>query len=603
MARTFEFGPFRLEVATRRLLKAGEPVPLTPKAFDVLLALVERRDRVVDKDELLRLVWPGVVVEESNLSQTIFVLRKALGEDADGRQFVDTVPRRGYRFAGDVRDDADSAARRRWRAPAAVLVALAVLAMLAVGALILLQSRDRGEPIRSIAVLPLANLSGEPSEAYFVDGLTDALTTELAQVSALRVVSRSSTLAYRGTPKPSAVVGRELGIDAFIEGSILRSGDRVRVTVQLIHAPSDRHLWARSFERRIEDVLDLQREIVRTIADEVSAALTPAERMRFERSSPVDARALDEFLLGRHEHSKRSRQGYIRAIEHYEKATALDPKLAEAYAGIADAYMGLAGYLHAAPHEVIPRAKAVATRALELYPDLGDAHASLGNIIWRYEYDWPHAEAEFRRAIELNPNSAQSHHLYALGLTWAGRTEDAVRMIERARLLDPLSLGIQTSAAWIHYFARDYARAIADFDRILSIDPVNVMAFRRRGWAYQMQGRHAEAIASFERARTLSNGDIIETAALGRGYAMAGRRDDALQIVAELRRRDPAGDRIAYSLAEIHTALGDVDEALKWLERAHEVRSIWYVFVKTDPAFDRLRGDPRFADLVNRVKW
>jgi TolB-like protein/DNA-binding winged helix-turn-helix (wHTH) protein/Flp pilus assembly protein TadD len=611
--QVYAFGAFRLDAALRRLERDGHGIPLSPKAFDILVALVERRHRVVEKAELMQLVWPASFVEEANLSQTIFVLRKTLGEQPDGRPFIETVPRRGYRFAADV-GVSEQAVRPsppvaseppsptfRWGR--LILTAAALAAIIAVGLVAWRGATTAAPSIRSIAVLPLTNLSGQSSEDYFADGLTEALIADLAQVGSLRVVSRTSTLAYRKTAKPSAAVGRELGVDGFIEGSVVRAGERVRVTVQLIHAASDRNLWARNYERRLADVLDLQREIARTVADEISAALTPIERRRLERTAPADPRAHDAYLRGRFEFNKRTREGFLAAIRHFEEAIAVDAKLAAAYSGLADCYTLLAGFLHIAPRQAIPRAEAAAVKALQIDPDLPDAHVSLGYIRLRYDYDWPRAEAEFRRAIALNPNSELAHHWYALSLAWVGRFEDARAEIGRAGLVDPLSRAVLTSAGLVHYIARDYERAVAEFDRVLSMDPVNVVAFRRRGWAYQMLGRHESAIASFERAHQLSGGDIIETAALGRGYAMGGRRADALRFVDDLRTRDPGGDLTAYSLAEIHAALGDGPAALSWLERAYETRSIWFVWIRNEPVFDRLRSDPRFTTLVQRVQW
>src|SRR5688500_18186496 len=591
----YEFGPYRLEASTRRLARGDELVPLTPKAFDILLALVERRDRVVDKTELMKIVWPDSFVEEANLSQTIFVLRKTLGDAADGGQYIETVPRRGYRFVADVR--AIAAAKQTVVPPASPAPAsnrrTAWWTIAAAAAVLLIVAwrwpATTDAPIRSIAVLPLANLSGQASEQYFADGLSDALLSDLAPIESLRVVARTSTLRYRDTAQSSADVGRELGVDGLVTGSVVRSGQRVRINIQLLHAASDRHVLARDYERQLPDVLALQREIARTVADEVRAVLTPEERTRLSRTRVVEPRALDEYLKGSFEFNKRTRDGFLAAVAHFEKATAIDPGFATAYSGLADAYTLLVGFLHAAPRVALPKAEAAAMKALELNPDLGDAYVSLGYIRFRYDYDWPRGEKAFKRAVALNPSSELAHHWYALSLGWSDRAADARVEIERALLLDPLSTATLTSSALIHYSAREYDQAIAVFERVLSIEPDNIVAFRRRGWAYQMLGRHAEAVASFERASALSGRDFIELASLGRGYAMAGRRSDARQIIDEMRKRDPSGDLTAYSIAEVFAALGDADNALRWLDRAHAARSIWFIFLKTEPLFDALR--------------
>jgi TolB-like protein/DNA-binding winged helix-turn-helix (wHTH) protein/tetratricopeptide (TPR) repeat protein len=604
----YEFGPYRLEVATRRLLRGGEVVPLTPKAFDTLVALIERRDRVVDKAELMKLVWPDSFVEEANLSQTIFVLRKTLGEDAGGRQFIDTIPRRGYRFAAEVRvpatPDKPAPAQPTWRPSRAYWIAAAATIVLLGAIGLAIRVSDPATPtIRALAVLPLQNLSGDAGEQYFVDGLTEALISDLAQVQALRVISRSSTSRYRDGTQSAAQIANELGVDGIITGSVVRSGGRVRVSVQLVDPGTERNLWARSYERQLSDVLDLQREITRAVTDEVSAVVTTDERSRLDRTTAIDPRAHDAYLRGRFEFNKRTRDGFIAALTQFEKALAIELRYAAAYAGIADCHTGLTGFLHVPPREAMPRALAAATKALEIDPDLAEAHASLGYNWFRFDLDWPRAEASFKRAIALNPNLESARQWYGISLAWAGRLAEARTEMDRAVLLDPLSLVTLTFSGWLHYLARDYDTAVAVFDRALAIDPNYVVAHRRRGWAEQMRGRHLEALASFERARALSRGDFIETAALGRGYAMAGRRQDMLAIVSELQERDPSGDHTAYSIGEIYAAAGDAENALDWLERAYERRSIWFVFLKSEPVFDRIRSEPRFQRLVNRIKW
>lgn len=609
-ASIYEFGPYHLEVSTRRLLRGEVLVPLTPKAFDTLVALIERHDRVVDKSELMQVVWPDSFVEEANLSQTVFVLRKALGEDSDGRQFIDTIPRRGYRFAAEVRTPGSAAAALAEQLPAG-RPSRAALAWIAVAFVLIAAvvgwTRWRTSPgdptIQSIAVLPLSNVSGQAADDYFAGGLTEVLTSDLAQVNALRVVASNSTARYRNTTKASAEVGRELGVDGLLQGAVLRDGERVRISMRLIHAASDRHVWARTYERRLADVLDLQREIARTVADEVRAVITPAERTRLARATTVNPQAHDAYLRGRFEFNKRTRDGFIAALTHFQTAAAIAPQFAEAYAGIADCHTGLTGFIHVRPDEAMPAGKAAAEKALAINPDLADAHASLGYIQFRYDYDWPRAEASLKRAIALNPSLLSARQWYAISLAWAGRLPEARLEMDRALLLDPLSLPTLTFSAWLHYFDRDYDQAVAVFDRALAIDPNYVVAFRRRGWALQMQQRHDEAIASFERARALSSGDLIETAALGRGYAMAGRRAEMLETIKELQNRDVTGEMTAYSIGEIYAAAGDAPMALAFLEKAADARSIWLVFLKAEPVFDRIRSEPRFQQLVDRIRW
>ncbi|HEY3203865.1 MAG TPA: protein kinase, partial [Thermoanaerobaculia bacterium] len=481
----------------------------------------------------------------------------------------------------------------------AALVALIAFVLLSVH-----EVRRRSIPnatgaIQSLAVLPLENLSRDPEQEYFADGMTEELIATVSQISALRVISRTSVMQYKAARKPLPEIARALNVDAVVEGSVLLSGNRVRVTAQLIQARGDRHLWAKSYERDLREVLSLQGEVARAIAQEIQAKLTPQEQASLSATRPVDSEAHEAYLKGRYSLNKSTEESIRKAIEYFNQAIAKDPGSGRAYAGLADSYSALRS-VYAAPREVMPKAKAAAIKAVELDEKLPEAHVSLANVKFFYDFDWPGAEKEFQRALELNPNSADAHEAYATYLAAMERHAEAATHIERAERLDPLSLLVLTDAAWVFYCAREYDQAIEASRKAVDLDQRFWPAYTYLGLAYEKKGRFAEAIAALEKARELDdNPTILEM--LGGAYAASGRRDDARKVLGELTERSKKGYVCPYEVATVYVGLGEKDSALRWLEKAEEDRADCVPWMRPDPKLDPLRSDPRFRELLRRV--
>jgi TolB-like protein/class 3 adenylate cyclase/Tfp pilus assembly protein PilF len=449
-------------------------------------------------------------------------------------------------------------------------------------------------PIRSIAVLPLDNLSGDPEQEYFADGMTETLIADLARVRGLRVISRTSSMAYRNSDKTLPQIARELNVDAVVEGSVLRAGDRVRITAQLIQASSDEHLWSDSYDRDLRDILAVHSEVAQAIAGEIELQLSrPAERGQAAR--PVDPGAFEAYLKGRHHWNKRTGADLRKSIEYFETAIALDPDWALAHSGLAEAYVLLANYDPSArPRDSMPRARAAAERAIELDDELAPAHTALAAVRQWYDWDWEGAEAEFQRALELDPSYATAHAWYAyLPVT---KKRDTVEHIQRARELDPLSMIIGSQMGLFLLLARDYDRSIETLLETLELDPNFALAQVVLAQAYAAKGMHEEAVEVAERlARTDSEPQHMVT--LAEAYAAAGRREDALRILEEIHGSAIDPVYVAY----VYAALGDADAAFEWLEKAYERRQLLVTLIHAFPSLDPLRSDPRFADLLRRI--
>ena len=479
---------------------------------------------------------------------------------------------------------------------------MAMAAILGVAAwLVHERSASENKAIHSIAVLPLANLSGDPQQEYFADGMTEALITELSQIRSLKVISRTSVMRLKGTDKSLPQIARELDVDGIIEGSVLRSGNRVRITAQLIYGPSDTHLWAKRYETDLNEVLTLQGEIAQAITNEVSAKVTPQEQTQLAHARTVNPEAHDLYLKGRYHWNKRTEESLNRSIEYLNQAIAKDPEYAQAYAGLADSFFGLGDLAFSPPNEVFPRARAAAMRALELNPALGEPHATLGSIKYRYEKDWVGAEQEFKRAISLSPNYATAHQWYALYLAVLGRNAEAVIEVRKAQQADPLSLMVQNVAGWVLYYARQYDRAEEQLLKVVDLDPNFPPAHWTLGHVYLQNGKLQAAIDEAQKAVTLSGGAPRYIAGLACAYARAGNKLEAqkrVEALKELRKRrfvDP------MTIAIVYVALGDNDQAIAWLDRAIEENSAQYLWLKAAPLFDAIRSDPRFNDLLRRV--
>jgi serine/threonine-protein kinase len=492
--------------------------------------------------------------------------------------------------------------------PAYRRIALAFVLVAALGALIAfdvggIRKQLRGgaapQSIRSLVVLPLENLSRDPEQEYFADGMTDALISNLARIRALRVISRTSAMRFKGARKSAPEIGRELDVDGIIEGSVLRSGERVRISAQLVHASTDTHLWAREYERDVRDVLALQSEVARAVADEVRAQVTAQERAGLSRVSAVDPEAHEAYLKGRFQWNKRTREGAQKALDYFQRAIEKSPGWAPAYAGLADTYMVLYSYQFMEPDEGKRLAKAAALKALELDDSLGEAHASLG-VLYLDELDWDAAEREFRRALELNPGYATAHQFYGEYLSDRGRFEEAIRELKAAERLDPLSLIVRSHGGRTLYHARQYDRAIEQLRGVLAENADFSVANVYLGMAYLQKHMFGEAITTLEKYATLSK-TSESLGFLGHAYGVAGRRAAALQILERLNALPKTADFSPFAIALVYTGLGEQDRALDWLDRAVRERSIGVGGIGSDPIFDPLRSNSRFAELLRRI--
>jgi TolB-like protein/DNA-binding winged helix-turn-helix (wHTH) protein/Tfp pilus assembly protein PilF len=602
----YEFGPYRLELPTRRLLRGGEAVPLTPKAFDLLHALIERRDRVVDKRELMGLVWPDSFVEEANLSQTIFVLRRTLGEGPDGRPFIDTVPRRGYRFAAAVHPETTEPVaapgappmrrpRARW-----ITAAVAITVLVAwFGAARMRQWSGSPSRIESLVVLPFANLSGDAERNHLADSMTDALITNLGQISGLRVISRTSAMTYKGTSKRIPQISRELNVDAVVEGTVDGSAGGVRLNLKLVRASTDRTVWAESYERDLHNALELPGEIARTIATRIGVALTPRESARLADTTRVNPKVYEAYLKGRHFWNQRSEPDMRQAIVHFDEALRLDPGYAPAYAGLADSYALYGSYGWTLDGgRPWTRALAAAEKALQLDELLADAHTSRARIALNYELDWASAGKGYRRALELNPGYANAHHWYGYYLMLAGRLKEAETEMRRALELDPLSPIINANIGMCFYTARHHDAALAHWRKALEMHRNYRLLHEYMALAFVGKEMYAEAVAEMEKAFALSEAGPSDRAILAHIYGRMGRTHEARVLLSQVLSR---GDAPAYYVAIAHVGLGDAENAFRWLERAFQQRTGPFNELNADPLFDRLRADARFAVLVRRM--
>ena len=641
----FQFGEFTVDGDQKVLLCNGLPRQLAPKLFDTLLILVQNAGRIVGKDELMNQLWPDTFVEEGNLTFNIRQLRKSLGDDARQPRFIETVPRRGYRFIAPVKEllsedriitahnesaSVEVVGHRspviagiggerettvtptRWSAERlrnTLLVAAAVaLVFGSVGGWLIWSRSKRAQPTNNrlmLAVLPFQNLTGDASQDYFSDGLTEEMITQLGNVDPgrLGVIARTSVMHYQNSHVPLDQIGRELGVQYVLEGSVRRESDKVRITAQLIQIKDQTHLWSREYDRDISHLLLLQDEIAQEVAGEIRATLgetqKKTETVRQTSPPPPIYEAYDLYLKGEYFFNKRTGAGFKQAVDYFQQATAKDPNYARAYAGLADCYALMGGYSGAPQTEFMPKARAAALHALQLDESLPEAHTALALIVQNYDWDWQTAEKEFQRAIELNPNYATAHHWYAEHLTWLGRFDEALRESERARQLDPLSLIIAADNGAILYYSRQYDRAIAQFLAVREMDPNFPRAYMIDA-VYEQKGRFAEALPNLEKLQTF--GDQPWTLAeLSYLYARSGQQTQAqrtLEKLLELSRHhqvEPATILVAY------LGLDDKNQAFAYLEKAYLQHSNILVTLKVEPRMDALRDDARFHDLLQRV--
>lgn len=588
----YEFGPYRLDCDERVLLRDGQPVSLPPKDLETLLVLVEKAGHIVEKEEILEKVWPGVFIEEGNLSRRIFNLRQVLGDTEDGRNYIETVPRRGYRFVAAVQEDGNSVAPPA--IPSAALPseqpqtavpsgrkkvqwmwALAVLAIVVTGyfASRRFWPRPQASPQKvMLAVLPFANLSGDPNEDYFADGLTEEMTAQLGefQPSRLGVIARTSTVRYKGTKETVAQIGKELGVGYLLEGSVRRGGDRVRVTAQLIQVGEQTHLWAESYERPLTDVLNIQQELAEKITHSLSIQLLPG-RTTASASSHINLESHDKYLLGLHELGQGTRESENRAIQYFQKAIAIDPSDARLYAALAEAYNASLTY-YSSPNEVMPRAKEAALRALELDPNLVPARVTLGNVRLLYDWDWPAAEKEYRRALDINPNSPEAQLGYATYLATLGRFDEALSRVQQAYLFDPLALESRNEALWIYYFSGHMPETVQQCQKTTEIEPEAGLPYAVLAMAYAQMGQRLATVRAAENAMRFPDSPSVISAAAS-GLARVGESGQAKQFLGKA--LDMSKERYVcrFLVAAAYTELGEKEKALDSLKQAFLQRS------------------------------
>jgi DNA-binding winged helix-turn-helix (wHTH) protein/TolB-like protein/Flp pilus assembly protein TadD len=645
--RLFEFENFRLDERERQLLRNGEPIPLTPKAFDTLVLLLENGGHAVAKDALMQRVWPDAFVEEATLAQNIRTLRKALGQTASGGQYIETIPKHGYRFATTVRqslpDEPDLIIERSSRSsgvidgdetsgdlgPAAGNRASTHLGMPAAAAWMKMDSRKRitwllaavcllalgagavfrlGQPRvkqprpaapRTIAVLPFNPISVEGHDEYLELGMADSLITKLSNIQQIVVRPTSAVRAYSNSDRDPVAAGRDLKVESVLEGSVEKIGDRVRVSVRLIDVRDGKPLWGYECKDRCSDVFELQDSISERIAGALALALTGDEKRLLAKRYTDNAEAYGLYLRGRYFWNKRTREGLEKAIEYFHQAIDVDAGYALAYAGLADCYNVLGSLDWIAPKEGFARVQEAATKALELDDTLAEAHNSLAWV--RFDlWDWAAAESEFKRALDLNPNYAAAHQWYAEYLTAMGRFDEAIAEIRRAQQLEPESLIINTIAAQTYYYARQYDQAIEQCRRTLELDPNFEFAYVYLGYAYIQKRMYGEAIAAFKRARQW-DGTPRMFAMTGVTYAISGDRANATKALGQLLATSKQSYIGRYGIAEINASLGNRDEALEWLEKEY-LEHANLTFLKVEPCLDGLREDPRFTDLLRRMR-
>jgi TolB-like protein/DNA-binding winged helix-turn-helix (wHTH) protein/Flp pilus assembly protein TadD len=661
------FGDFTVDSEQKVLLRNGVPLPLAPKVFDTLLILVEDGGggRIVAKDVLMNRLWPDTFVEEANLTFNIQQLRKALHDDARHPRFIETVARRGYRFIAPLEEPVDGNVASNPIGPARVraadsqliigdeefksdvslaksteiksqeaekldralkprtgadtlrtsrrrtlLATTAVVAILAaVGWLLLRQrsaARPQPEPGRlMLAVLPFQNLTGDASQDYFSDGLTEEMITQLGNLDPdrLGVIARTSVMHYKNNQESLDQIGRALGVQYVLEGSVRRESDRVRITTQLIQMKDQTHVWSREYDRELVHVLSLQAEIAREVTDELHRTLggsTSTEPSSQTSPAPRSYEAYDLYLKGQYFFNQRSVAGFKQAIDYFQQATTKDPNYALAYAGLADCYALLGGYSERSQPDLMPKARAAARRAVDLDGNLPEAHTALALIVQNYDWDWQTSESEFRRAIELNPNYATAHHWYAEHLTWEGRFDEALSESERARQLDPLSLIIAADNGATLYYSRHYDQAIAKFRAVREMDPM----FPRTGiirYAYVQKGLFTDALEEIEKWQR-ANGDQPWTwSGLAYVDGKSGQRAQAEHALQKLLQWDQRERVDPGAIVWAYLGTGNKDQAFAYLEKAYQQHSNTIVTLKVEPGFDPLRSDPRYEDLLRRV--
>lgn len=629
----YAFGPFLLKPAEHELLRNGQPIPLTPKTFEVLLVLVENRGRLLEKEELIRAVWHDVFVEEGNLCVTVSLLRKAFD---DQHPYIQTVSKHGYRFVGEVTvlsserprvspenpeatppawatvpDRAGihkfSAHNFRMRSLATVLVAtviggipLAIAIWQRVGANV--HAKENSE-IRSLAVLPFQTLGVKAEDGYLGLGMADALITKLGSTAKIATRPTRAIQKYQNTSVDPLTAGREQRVDAVLDGRIQRAGDRVRVTAQLVRVADGIQLWADTFDEEFTNLFAVEDEVSQRVASSIRLELNGKQKQLLIKRPTQNSEAYQSYLIGRYFWNERTGTGLEKSLGYFRRATDLDPTYAKAYAGIADSYAMLGLYTVRPAKEAFPKAKEAAREALEMDGSLAEAHATLGFAHFYYDWNGADAEKEFLAALQQDPNYAMAHSWHGFNLSVMGRFPEAIREERLAQAADPLSAIIGTNAGWVFFLARQNEQAIEALQKVIEIDPNFPRAHFRLGNVYEEEGDYSRAIAEYEKAVHLSEGDAYYQASLGHAFAMSGRIAEANKILKRLEELSARKYVPPYAIALIYVGMGDKKRGLDWLEKACEDRSTSMAYLRVDPGMNSLRTEQRFAALVQQTNF
>jgi len=571
----YEFGPFRIDMERYLLLRDGEPISLSPKVFETLLFLVQNRGRIGKKDEIISNVWPDTFVEESNLAQNVFLLRKALGEEKNEHRYIVTIPGVGYRFVAAVREF-DTPNVQTESEPSSI--------------------------ISSIAVLPFKDLLGDDDEKFLGPGLADALIMRLSSIRELRVRPTAAVLRYTNLKEDPLQIGRDLNVDALLDGVYQREPDKIRVSVQLVSVKDGVTLWAAKFDEKLTDIFAIQDSIADQVVRSLAIQLSGDEQRQIKKNYTHNPEAFQLFIKGRYFWNQRTIDGLRKALDYAQQAIAVDPAYAPAYVGLADSY-NLLGAQHNVlpPKESFPKARAAARRALEIDPLLAEAYASLGFINCGFEWDWPGAEQCYLKAIELKPNYPTAHHWYGEWLTTTGRFEQAYVELQTAQELDPLSLAINVDLAASFYYSRQFDNSERQLLNLLELNSKFVRALVVLGKVYVQKREFDKGIEVLQKAVEYSGDDPATKSTLAHALACAGKSQEARTLLDDLLKASAHRYISACRVAEIHTGMGDTEAAYAWLDQALENRDIELIWLKVNPAFDRLRAETRFIELMRAV--
>jgi len=650
-AISLRFGAYEFDLRSGELRKHGIRIKLQEQPSQILAILLEHRGEMVTREQLQHRLWPSdtFVDFDHSLNTAVMRLREVLSDSSENPRFIETLPRRGYRFLAPVEEkpasvneptpvqtgevgasqSADSkvdatsppllpafpafAAKpeKRVQRLRLVTVALSIFAIVLAGAFAFrylkrssLATAPSGQ-LTSLVVLPFENLSADKDQAYFADGMTDELIAHLAKIRSLRVISRTSSMEYKGAHKTLSQIARDLKVDSVVEGTVLRSGDRVRITAELVQVATDRHLWAETYESQLGDILTLQSHVASAIVNEIRVKLTPEDQVRLATTRQVSTQSYENYLKGRYYWNKRSQEGLTKAIDYFQLAIEQDPNYALAYAGLADCYSIIGSVIVGTVPalEVAPKARAAALKSLELDNTLAEAQTSLATVRFNYDWDWNAAASGFRRAVELNPNYATAYQRNSLYLMSMGRTSESIAEMNRAHDLDPLSISMNFSLGWRLYLAREYDQAIEQLRNTIDMDPDFVLPHLVLGQAYEQKKMYDQAITELRRAVDISQSSAPAIAALARAYAVSGRTTEARKLLDQLMEQSKRRYVSPFYVAIVYAGLGENDQALDWIEKAYKDRSNAIVFAKVDPQLDTLRSTPRFQSLLHRLAF